>query len=183
MRRRRLIVEKGSNFTTQELIKEAGVALQTFYNHFAGKDQLLLAVLEDMVAEAAAAFQERARGLPDPIARLHFYITVPLSMLRAEDGQPGAQFTTAEHWRLYQIFPDEVAQADQPFADLLERELREAADAGLLHSADPARDALFAMHLVVSVYHHYAFATAHESLEDIAERLWMFCLAAFSGGR
>jgi TetR/AcrR family transcriptional regulator len=38
---RRLIIAQGSSFTTQDLIKEAGVALQTFYRHFAGKDQLL----------------------------------------------------------------------------------------------------------------------------------------------
>ena len=158
-------------------------ASETFYNHFAGKDQLLLAVLEDIVAEAAAAFPGAGTRVTGPIARLHFYITVPLSMLRTEDGNLGARSRTAEHWRLYQIFPDEVAQADQPFADLLDASSAKRPTPGCPHSADPARDALFAMHLVVSVYHHYAFATAHESLEDIAERLWMFCLAAFSGGR
>lgn len=31
----RLIREKGDSFTTQELVKEAGVALQTFYRYFA----------------------------------------------------------------------------------------------------------------------------------------------------
>ncbi|WP_138985403.1 helix-turn-helix domain-containing protein, partial [Mycobacterium avium] len=39
----RLIREKGDSFTTQELVKEAGVALQTFYRYFATKDELLLA--------------------------------------------------------------------------------------------------------------------------------------------
>ena len=35
---RRLIVAKGEEFTTQELVAEAGVALQTFYRYFASKD-------------------------------------------------------------------------------------------------------------------------------------------------
>ena len=43
---RRLVAEKGENFTTHELVKEAGVALQTFYRYFAGKDELLLAVID-----------------------------------------------------------------------------------------------------------------------------------------
>lgn len=180
---RRLIPEKGASFTTQELTREAGVALQTFYRHFAGKDQLLLAVIEDLVAEAAVALEEQARALPDPIARLHFYVTVPLSTVRVSDGDRGPQFVTAEHWRLHQLFPDEVAQATQPFADLVERELRDAADAGLLHPADPARDAWFTTKLVMSVFHHYAYATADVRVEDIAEQLWSFCLAAFDGGR
>ena len=39
---RRLMESKGPSFTTQELIKEAGIALQTFYRYFPGKDYLLL---------------------------------------------------------------------------------------------------------------------------------------------
>ena len=53
--------------------------------------------------------------------------------------------------------------------------------AGLLHPTDPAQDAWFIMKLVVSVFHHYAFATAPERVEDIAEHLWAFCLAAVGG--
>jgi TetR/AcrR family transcriptional regulator len=179
---RRLIAEKGASFTTQELIKEAGIALQTFYRHFAGKDQLLLAVIENVIAEAAATLEEQARELPDPIARLHFYVTGSLSTVATDDGNFGPRFVTAEHWRLHQLFPDEIGEATQPFADIVERALREAADAGLLHPTDPAHDAWFAMKLVMSVFHHYAFATVDERIEDIAEHLWSFCLAAFGGG-
>ena len=35
---RRLATVKGANFTIHELVKEAGVALQTFYKHFEGKE-------------------------------------------------------------------------------------------------------------------------------------------------
>lgn len=187
---RRLIRAKGSSFTTQELVKEAGVALQTFYRHFAGKDELLLAVFEEEISAEAARTDAAARLLSNPVARLRFLITSTLESLRDRGGDQGGdigpRFITAEHWRLHQLFPDEMARINQPFADLIERNLREAAATGLLRPSDPAADAWLAMELVMSVYHHYAFATAHESLEDIAERLWAFCLAAFggdSGGR
>jgi AcrR family transcriptional regulator len=36
-------------------VKEAGVALQTFYRYFASKDELLLAVIADAMTEACAA--------------------------------------------------------------------------------------------------------------------------------
>ena len=65
---RRLIAQKGERFTTQELVKEAGVALQTFYRHFEGKDQLLLAVLEESIAEDVWAFCLRAIGAQPPPA-------------------------------------------------------------------------------------------------------------------
>ena len=76
---RRLIAERGERFTTQELVKEAGVALQTFYRIFAGKDQLLLAVFDDLIAESCAEYEAAAADLPDPVSRLRFYVTVPIA--------------------------------------------------------------------------------------------------------
>src|SRR5437763_1376439 len=55
---RRLVDVKGGDFTTHELVKEAGVAVQTFYKHFSGKDQVLLAVIEDVIAETVAGLAE-----------------------------------------------------------------------------------------------------------------------------
>src|ERR1700690_4453226 len=51
----RTLINRQGDFTTQELVKEAGVALQTFYRYFQSKDQLLLALIEDMIAEQAVA--------------------------------------------------------------------------------------------------------------------------------
>lgn len=176
---RRLLKAGATTLTTQELSKEAGIALQTFYRHFSGKDQLLLAVFEDVIAERAAEVEQIARALPDPVARLRFYIVETLRSLQGEDGGIGARFITAEHWRLYQLFPAEMARANQPFADLVEHELREATRAGLLRPTDPAADAWLAMKLVMSVFHHYAFAPAPNDIDDIAEKLWAFCRTAF----
>jgi len=179
---RRLTRDKGEGFTTQELVKEAGVALQTFYRHFAGKDQLLLAVIEDMITEAAAAYEEGARDLDDPVERLHFYVTsVMRSLDDPGDAAVGPRFITAEHWRLHRLYPDELAQARKPFHDLVLREIEAASEAGLLHPASPEHDAWFLSQLVTSVYHHYAFATTKEPAADVAEHVWSFILSALGG--
>src|SRR5262245_19561182 len=114
----RLIAAKGASFTTQELVKEAGVAMQTFYRHFTGKDQLLLAVLEDLVAENSVRYEQAARELPDPLSRLRYYLMSIVSGL--SNDLAGSRFVTSEHWRLRERFPDEIAAADQPFVDLIE---------------------------------------------------------------
>jgi AcrR family transcriptional regulator len=179
---RRLIAERGDGFTTQELVKEAGVALQTFYRLFAGKDQLLLAVFEDMIAEQCLLSEEAARGLPDPVARLRFYITEAVRSVGGDtaDGiRP--RFVTAEHWRLYQRFPDEMSDATQAFTDLVLRQLEAARDQGLLAPDDPERDAWFVTKLVMGVYHHYAFATNTLDAAEIGEQLWAFCYKALGG--
>jgi AcrR family transcriptional regulator len=181
---KRLIAQKGSSFTTQELAREAGVALQTFYRHFGGKDQLLLAALEDMHAEQAAAYEEAARDIPDPVARLHYYVTQTLA--RLDTTGPGAmtpQFITAEHWRLHQLYPQDTAHATQPIVDLFARELQAAKDQGLLAPPDVAVAAELMVMIVRSVYHHYAFVVpTGKSAADIAEDVWEFCLAG-AGGR
>jgi AcrR family transcriptional regulator len=178
----RLMKTKGSAFTTQDLAKEAGVALQTFYRHFAGKDQLLLAVFERVIAEEAAKRAEAARALPDPVARLHLYVTDTFTVLRIGGRTAEARFVTAEHWRLYQLFPNEMNRARSAYADLIEQELRDATSQGLLASADPAQDAWLITQLITSSYHHYAFSDGSRSVEEIVEHLWTFCLTAVGGG-
>ncbi|HSA50298.1 MAG TPA: TetR/AcrR family transcriptional regulator [Yinghuangia sp.] len=176
---RRLTTTKGTAFTTSDLTKESGVALQTIYRHFAGKDQILLAVVEELIAEQAERAEKLARHLPDPVSRLRYYVIGTLDSLRHATNLTGAQFMVAEHWRLHQLFPDEIAAANEPYAHLVAAELREAAEQGLLRPRDPDWDAWFVIKLVMSTYHHYAFATASERVDDILEHLWGFCLQAF----
>jgi TetR/AcrR family transcriptional regulator len=179
---RRLIAERGERFTTQELVKEAGVALQTFYRLFAGKDQLLLAVLEDMIAEYCTQIEQTARNMPDPVDRLRLYVTGALDAVLANgDDGIGPRFVTAEHWRIYQLFPEEMSGATQPFTDLVARELEAAADGGLLTPADPERAAWFVTKLVMSVFHHYAFADAPPDARAVGDELWSFCYHAVGG--
>src|SRR5262249_5386537 len=80
----RLVAERGENFTTQDLIKEADVALQTFYRHFGGKDQILLAVVADLVAAHCEALAARGEPIDDPVERLHLYITETLASMVAD---------------------------------------------------------------------------------------------------
>jgi AcrR family transcriptional regulator len=181
---RRLIAVKGSAFTTQELVKEAGVALQTFYRYFASKDQLLLAVFEDMIAEFCAALRGQVGTMTDPVERLRFCVTVAVQ--QASDGgddAAGPRFITSEHWRLQQQHPEEIGVAIRPFSDLIAEEIGLAVDAGALHSSHPQRDAWHVTQLVMAVFHHYAFAETEEAADEVAERLWQFCLAGLSGAR
>jgi len=178
---RRLIIERGDQFTTQELVKEAGVALQTFYRIFGGKDQLLLAVFEDLIAESCADYERTAEALPDPIARLHFYVSVTVGGPADATHGVAPRFITAEHWRLHQLFPDEMAHATQHFTDLVERQLQLAVRDGVATSTDVSGDSWFITKLVMATFHHYAYAEVDVDRAAIAEDLWSFCLRAIGG--
>jgi AcrR family transcriptional regulator len=174
----RLIEAKGASFTTQELIKEAGIALQTFYRYFPSKDALLLAVIEDVIDENCASFRERAHQLSDPVERLRFYVTATVHGLETPRSHPS--FMTSEHFRLQTLYPAEVSRATQPYTDLLMEEIRGAMAAGRLHPADPGYSAWLITQLTMAVFHHYDCAGVDEPTDQIAQRLWAFCFAALS---
>lgn len=186
---RRLVRVRGRDFTTQELTREAGVALQTFYRHFPSKDHLLAAVIEDEIAENAERMAAAARDLPDPVARLRSYVETTLaSVQRDATGETGAlrvlssRFVTAEHWRLRQRLPADMDRAVQPMIDLIGDELRAAQTAGLLRPIDVDRDAALVTMLLMSVFHHYAYAPPGQPTDGIVDDVWAFCLKGLGGG-
>jgi AcrR family transcriptional regulator len=61
--------EGDTSFTVQQVIDRADVSLQTFYRHFQGKDDLMLAVIEEEVASGAETYRKKALRFDDPTAR------------------------------------------------------------------------------------------------------------------
>jgi AcrR family transcriptional regulator len=177
----RLVLEQGENFTTQELIKEADVALQTFYRHFGGKDQILIAVIGDLVEAHCEALAARASAEDGPVERLRFYITETLTVMVGSGSSGAGRFMTSQHWRLHELHPAELAEADKPFADLVATELEAAWAEGLLAPRSVERDAWLINQLVMAVFHYYAFAEGGDA-ESIAEDVWQFTWAAVGGG-
>lgn len=173
----RLMAEKGGSFTTHDVAKEAGVALQTLYRYFNSKDHLLLAVFEEMIAAQAARYEQAADRLDDPVDRLRLIVTAALEA-QGDAAAPAHRFITAEYWRLHELFPDEMVKVTQPFVDVTERRIRDAMDAGLLHSDDPAHDAWLIAKMVMAIFHHRAFAPDDPPAASAKDRLWAFCLTA-----
>jgi len=171
----RLMHEQGDDgFTIQQLVDEAGVALQTFYRHFGGKDELLLALLERSVAEFCTEWRRATASVDDPIERLRRFVTGPLRLLR-NGSNPDARAITHEHFRLYQLYPAEVSHATGAFAALVLESLEDARERGLTTSPDPARDAAMITELVMTMFHHYAFTDLGTDADAVIDHLWQFC--------
>lgn len=176
----RLVLEKGADFTTQELIKEAGVALQTFYRHYGSKDQLLLAVIAEQITGHCQALAEAGRKFDNPVDRLHFYITSTVESVSVADST-ASRFITSQHWRLHQEFPGEIAMATRPYTDLITSVLAEGRATGSLTPRDPERDAWLITKIVMGVFHYFAFARDDDTARSAADDVWQFCCAAVGG--
>jgi TetR/AcrR family transcriptional regulator len=178
---RLLIMTKGSGFTTQDVIQEAGVALQTFYRYFGSKDQLLLALIGLLIRDHCDVLAESAQPFDDPVARLEIYVRRTLAPLHNADGLASARFITSEHWRLHQTCPADVWAATQPVSDLIRLELEAGASAGTLAPRNPARDAWLMTKTIIGAYHHYAFQPDDPAMATLDDDVWYFCLAAAGG--
>ena len=68
-----LLAEDG-DFTLQMVVERSGQSLRSFYQHFAGKHELLLALFEESIqASAAQLFDELGEG-GDPVDRLRTFV-------------------------------------------------------------------------------------------------------------
>ncbi len=180
---RTLIEERGDEFTTADLAAQAGVALQTFYRYFASKDELLLALIGDAMREVCEQWVVKAEALPDPLARLRYYLMSTLERLDSDNRNAAmSRFVVSARWRLHRQFPTELAEAERPFVELVRATVCAAVDAGQLSPTDPEWDSWFLGELMRSVYHYYAFVDhADTELEHVKQRLWQFILAALGG--
>jgi hypothetical protein len=116
------------------------------------------------------------------VARLRLYVTGVIDVARPQGfASPGTRFVTTQHWRLQQEYPNELAAATRPVTVLLLAALQDAANEGMLTPINPEYDAWLAAQLITAVFHHYAFAPPEATVDEIAERLWTFCFAAWGG--
>jgi TetR/AcrR family transcriptional regulator len=177
---RRLAQEKGDQFTTADLVKEAGVALKTFYRYFESKDMLLLAVFESIVLEGAARYAEEARPLPDALSRLRLYVESALRHLdgtQADDVAVGGVFVNSQRWRLQRLFPAEIRQAAQAYHDLLVEALTEGMAEGTVAVDDVPETAAMIERLVRVTFHDVSFAKSVTEVDvpAVIEQVWQFC--------
>ena len=62
-----------TDFTMQELVDRAHSSLRTFYQYFAGKDELLLALLEETITDSVAEWRKDIERM-DAVSALEFII-------------------------------------------------------------------------------------------------------------
>ncbi len=71
-----LLYETGSlDFTVQELVERSKLSLRSFYQHFASKDVLLLAVFEEAIRRFVDSLRGTIDAEPDPLEKLRIYVT------------------------------------------------------------------------------------------------------------
>lgn len=151
-----------------DIVAEAGSSNKAFYRYFAGKDDVILAVMERGVAIVVSYLQHQMAKEPTPAAQVQRWIEGALaqvadphliSMSRAAAGQVSA---TAD-WR---AADDEILR---PMRDLLTEPVT------ALGSNDIARDADAVFHCTVTAMRRYLDSAQRPGPDDV-DHLVRFCL-------
>lgn len=149
---RDLMGERGSaGFTIQEVADRAGQSLRIFYQHFASKDDLLLAVYEDNFDQHMARATAHVERYTDPLDRLAALIigASDLPTMRPTEFE-----ISLSHFRLQLLRtnPDGMRRSDQRYERLVRTLMREAYDAGRLPGCDVEHEAYFVSTIKIQYY-------------------------------
>ncbi len=127
----------GKEFTVQEVVERSGQSLRSFYQYFAGKHELLLALFEESVRTTAEQLRKVVDNEDDPLERLHQFAVEYYRACRpvppGRSTRPNSAGAMAEFaQQLLTAHPKEASRAFAPVVSLLEEVLDQAAAAGVI---------------------------------------------------
>jgi AcrR family transcriptional regulator len=177
-----IITEKNStDFTVQEVVDRAGQSLRSFYQHFDGKNELLLALFEDALLGATERIRAAADGQPDPLDALRAAIQQLFELSRPDPGTQRPLFTDFAP-QLLASHPAEVKAAHAPLLGLLTGLMTQAAEAGRLHpGTKPRRVAALTMQTVMFIASSASLSDGESDQRFSAGEVWDFCSSGFAG--
>jgi AcrR family transcriptional regulator len=134
----------GKDFTVQEVVERSGQSLRSFYQHFEGKHELLLALFEESVTSTVEFLREKIAAESDPFERLHRFVIEYYEACRpspgglpAKDNSPPVMAEFAQ--QLLTQHPKEAAKAFVPIVSMFSELLDQASAAGVLRSDLPSK--------------------------------------------
>ena len=117
-----------ADFTVQEVVDRAGMSLRSFYLHFATKDDLLLALLEETTARYITRVRPRVDEEPNARRKLEVLLTTSFRDQISED--PASKAMVLFHWHLAATRTEEFTATLRPQRELIHGILAEGVAAG-----------------------------------------------------
>jgi AcrR family transcriptional regulator len=174
-----LMQDRGStDFTVQDVVDHSRMSIRTFYNFFASKDDLLVAVHETILADHVTPHvRARCEAESDPVERVRAFIEGLVEL--ATDAGPVSRALTTYQNRLAETRPDDLDRAFQPQIELVIELVSDVAAAGQLHSDLSSEKA-------ARLLHHTVLAAVHARILGhgnglTGEELWRFCASGLGG--
>src|SRR6202050_5714888 len=124
--------ESGKEFTVQEVVDRSGQSLRSFYQYFAGKHELLLALFDEAILSTADRLEEQIARQDVPLERLHTFVVeyyrmcLPAPKGRASKNNPTPVMAEFSH----ELLTGHTAESSRAFVPLVALAEKILADAG-----------------------------------------------------
>jgi AcrR family transcriptional regulator len=178
-----LLEEDGlDGLTIRSVLERTSLSRRAFYERFADKDELVLAVFEHTIRLITRRCEEQATASSDPLERLKFVVTFLVQGSGTSKGKHAGQQRAAaisqEHLRLAQSRPDDLQAALSPLLTLIARHLRDGMQAGLVRRTNPQRLAALIYNLVSTTVQSALLTKPNPRAQhsELANEIWTFCL-------
>lgn len=167
------------DFTVQEVVERSGQSLRSFYQHFDGKHELLLALFEESVAQTAAFLAGKVAEEHSALDRLHRFVVEYYQVCSRPAGKGGQArkgappVVTEFAQQLLTERPKEAARAFAPLVSMFRELLDDALAAGVVRAGLPGRAT--GMMLEVIMFNAFSSTIAGTSTGDehrASEELW-----------
>jgi AcrR family transcriptional regulator len=169
-----------TDFTVQELVDRSRTSLRSFYQYFSGKDELLLALLEESIAQSVAAWRKRIEGM-DTMTALR---TVVASIYGdGTDPQGGLNRGLAPyHVGLSESHNSDYQRAVAPMARVIHELVDRGVAEGTLRSDIPASKLTRVfIESVIGAALFRALSKAGGDHKAEADAMWEFCRQGLVG--
>ncbi|GAA3205166.1 TetR/AcrR family transcriptional regulator [Actinocorallia longicatena] len=178
----KIIGAKGStDFTVQEIVEESRQSLRSFYQHFDGKHDLLLALFEDALLQAAGQIRATAALTADPLERLGVAVRLLFEISRPDPSAQRPLFTDFAP-RLLFSHPDKVQSAHAPLLELFTELMGQVEAAGRLRPGlRPRRAAALAMQTAMFIAQSSGPPEDDDPHTLTATEVWEFCALGVTG--
>lgn len=181
-----LLSETGrTDFTVQELVERSRTSLRSFYQHFSSKDELLLALFEEVLGGTMREWRNQISEFKgDTVDRLRFVASSLYTESTNEQMAGVSRALSAYHLQLAESRPLEYARVLSPLRDLILDLVRAGVEEGAFRSdVDPEMLAMILMQTVVGAAHMHALGAELSGQPLEVDKLWSFCLSGLTGGK
>ena len=163
----------------QEVVDRSRQSLRSFYQHFDGKHELLLALFEDALRRSTDQIRAATSGQTDPLERLRTAVELLFELSRPDPSAQRPLFTDFAP-QLLVSHPAEVRVAHAPLLALFTELMTEAEEAGRTRAGTrPRRTAALTMETVMFIAQSNG-APGETGHPITAAEVWDFCSQGFA---
>lgn len=174
-----LVEESGkADFTIQTLIDRSNLSLRAFYQHFAGKEELMLALYENVTSQFTEDIRQDVAAASGPMEQLEAFCRGVLS--RAESSEAvGGRVMTIYNLSLEIERPDDFAKVWEPHLKLLTKIITSCARAGLVRTdLTPAQLTTLLNTTLTALAQIGVFHLGGKGSKLTEDQLWAWCKQA-----